>query len=97
MPPFPPPDADGNFPAIEATDVSIARSMILDRRRAGLTRRELARLAGVRLSTIERGERVEKVPGVRSLEKIERALQVEEHRRATARTEAADARRARAG
>ena len=40
---LPEPDADGNYPALEYSRVSLARKIIRDRRRLGLTQADLAR------------------------------------------------------
>jgi hypothetical protein len=56
-PPLPAPDESGNYPAAEALDVSIARSILRDRRRLGLSQAELARRAGIRPETLNRIER----------------------------------------
>src|SRR5687768_9483669 len=56
LPPLPEPDAKGNFPAIEYARASIARGIIIDRKRAGLTQQALADLAGVRQETLSRLE-----------------------------------------
>ena len=48
-PPLPQPDAKGNYPAVEAARVLLARKLIRRRRAAGLTQAELARRAGVRV------------------------------------------------
>jgi len=45
---FPPADALGNRPAVAFARVSIARSIIAERKAAGLSQQELARRAGVR-------------------------------------------------
>ena len=74
LPPLPEPDEHGNLPALEATSVSIARTIIKRRRNAGLTQLELARLAHVRPETIRRLETVEHVPSVATIDKIDRAL-----------------------
>jgi hypothetical protein len=52
LPPLPQPDADGNFPAVDYGRASIARGIIRDRVAAGLTQRELAKRAGVRVETL---------------------------------------------
>jgi DNA-binding XRE family transcriptional regulator len=57
LPPLPPADAHGHVSAVEYSRVSLARKMILARRQAGLTQGELAKLAGVRLETINRLEK----------------------------------------
>ncbi len=75
----PAPDADGNYPAVEAALFSIAIDIIRDRRRLGLTQAELARRAGIRLETlvrIESGER--RSTNARTIEKIDRALKAAE-------------------
>ena len=75
LPAFPPPDRRGNLPAKEYLLVSIARDIIKDRVAAGLTQRELAKLAGVRVETLCRIETGKHRPSVPSIEKIDRALQ----------------------
>jgi hypothetical protein len=45
---MPEPDAQGNYPAVEALWVSLALKIIRHRRRVGLSQIELARRAGVR-------------------------------------------------
>ena len=72
--PLPPRDARGNYPAAEALQVSIARSILRGRRAAGLTQVELARLAGIRTETLNRIEKGKHSPSVPTIEKIERAL-----------------------
>jgi len=67
-------DARGNFPAAEALQVSIARSIVRGRREAGLTQVELARRAGIRTETLNRIEKGKHAPSVGTVEKIERAL-----------------------
>ena len=71
----PAPDADGNYPAVEAVLFSIAIDVIRDRRRLGLTQAELARRAGIRLETLVRIESgVRRSTSVRTIEKIDQAL-----------------------
>ncbi len=79
-PPLPEQDADGNYPAVEALRVSLARKIIRDRRRLGLTQAELARCAKVRLETIRRIEHGKTSPSVATIAKIENALQRAEKR-----------------
>ncbi len=71
---MPEPDADGNYPALEALRVSLARKIIRDRRRLGLTQAELARRAGIRPESLNRIEQGRVAPTVRTIEKIDRAL-----------------------
>jgi predicted transcriptional regulator len=73
-PPLPDALPDGNYPAIEYSLVSMARKIIRHRRRVGLTQKQLAERAGIRLSTLKRIERGDVMPSVRTIEKIERAL-----------------------
>ena len=75
MPSLPKPDANGHFPAIEYTRISLARSIIRERTALGLTQQQLAKLAGVREETLSRLESGKHSPTVRTVEKIERALQ----------------------
>lgn len=75
MPALPKPDANGHFPAIEYTRASLARSLIRERTALGLTQEQLAKLAGVREETLSRLESGKHSPTVRTVEKIERALQ----------------------
>ena len=71
----PAPDADGNYPAVEAVLFSIAIDIIRDRRRLGLTQAELAGRAGIRLQTLIRIESGVRRPlAVRTIEKIDQAL-----------------------
>ena len=72
--PLPPRDARGNYPAAEALQVSIARSIVRGRREAGLTQVKLARLAGIRTETLNRIEKGKHAPSESTVEKIERAL-----------------------
>jgi len=73
-PPMPEPDAEGNFPAVDALRVSLARKILRHRRRLGLTQAQLARRAGIRPETLNRIEHARKNPSVATVEKIERAL-----------------------
>lgn len=75
LPDYPSADAHGNRPAVEFARTSIARTTIQDRLAAGLTQEELARLAGVRQETISRLESGKHSPTLRTMEKIDRALQ----------------------
>jgi len=71
---LPPPDAKGNYPAVEALRVSLARKIIRRRRAAGLTQTELARRAGIRVETLNRIEQARHSPSVPTVAKIEKAL-----------------------
>lgn len=75
LPELPPADERGSRPAVAFARVSLARSIIQDRKAAGLSQQELARLAGVRQETISRLESGKHSPTVRTVEKIDRVLQ----------------------
>lgn len=74
LPPLPSPDENGNYPAVAYGRASIARDVIKERLEAGLSQKELAKLAGVRLETLRRIETGKYTPSVVSLDKIDRAL-----------------------
>jgi DNA-binding XRE family transcriptional regulator len=75
LPPLPLADSHGRFPAIEYARVSLARDVIRDRRAAGLTQTELAKLAGTRQETISRIESGKYSASVKLIDKIDRVLQ----------------------
>jgi DNA-binding XRE family transcriptional regulator len=74
LPPLPKPDADGNYPAVEYARASLARKIIRDRGAAGLTQRQLAKLAGISFEHLCRVEAGKHTPGVSTIDKIDRAL-----------------------
>lgn len=74
LPPLPAPNADGNYPAVEYARASLARKIIRDRVAAGLTQRELAARAGVRVETLCRIETGKHTPSVPTIDRIDRAL-----------------------
>jgi DNA-binding XRE family transcriptional regulator len=74
LPPLPKPDKHGNFPAVEYARISLARDIIRDRRAAGLTQEQLARLAGTRQETISRIESGKYTASVKWVDRIDRAL-----------------------
>jgi DNA-binding XRE family transcriptional regulator len=76
-PELPPPDASGNYPAVETMRVMLAQKLIRARRAAGLTQAELAKLAGVRVETVNRLEAGKHSPNVSTVDKIHRALESE--------------------
>lgn len=78
LPAYPPADAEGKRPAAAAATVAIARGIVRRRQAAGLTQRQLARLAGVRQETVCRVESGQHYPTLRTAEKIERALAAQE-------------------
>ncbi len=77
-PTMPAPNADGNYPAFEAMAVSMALDILRTRRRLGLSQIELARLAGIRLSTLNAIEHAESKPNVKAIDKIDAAFKAAE-------------------
>jgi DNA-binding XRE family transcriptional regulator len=72
---LPAPLPDGNYPALEALRVSLARKILRHRRRLGLAQTELARRAGIRPETLNLIEQGKRSPSARTVRKIERALE----------------------
>jgi DNA-binding XRE family transcriptional regulator len=79
---LPEPDADGNYPALEYSRMSLARKIIRDRRRLGLTQADLARRAGIRPESLNRIEQGHVSPTIRTIERIDAALRQEEREKA---------------
>ncbi len=79
LPELPEPDANGNYPAIEYARASLARKIIRDRVAAGLSQRQLALRAGVRVETLCRIETGKHTPSVATIDKIDRALRRAAH------------------
>jgi len=75
LPPLPKKDADGLYPAREYARISMAREVIIARAELGMTQRELAKRAKIRVETLCRLESGQTVPSLATVEKIERALQ----------------------
>jgi ribosome-binding protein aMBF1 (putative translation factor) len=71
---LPLPNTDGNYPAREYMLASIARTILRQRRRLGLSQAELARRAGIRPETLNRLEHAKHSPSAATVEKIERVL-----------------------
>ena len=67
-------DARGNYPALEALQVSISRNILRRRRALGWTQAELAKRAGIRPETLNRLEKARHAPTVTTVERLERAL-----------------------
>ena len=76
LPPLPKRDADGNYPAVDYARASLARNIIRRRVEAGLSQRELAKLAGIRHETLCRIESGKHTPSMASVTRIERALKL---------------------
>jgi DNA-binding XRE family transcriptional regulator len=74
LPPLPQADAQGNYPAVEYARASLARKIIRDRVAAGLSQKELAKLADIRVETLCRIETGRHLPSVPTIEKIDRVL-----------------------
>jgi DNA-binding XRE family transcriptional regulator len=74
VPPLPPADAAGNRPALATVEGMIARGIVRDRETVGLTQRELATAAGIRVEVLNRVERGVNLPSMRTATKIENAL-----------------------
>jgi ribosome-binding protein aMBF1 (putative translation factor) len=75
LPAWPKADVQGRRPALAFARASIARSIVEERRAAGLSQEELARLAGLRQETVCRIESGKHSPTVRTVAKIDKALQ----------------------
>ncbi|MEX1230033.1 MAG: helix-turn-helix transcriptional regulator [Planctomycetaceae bacterium] len=74
LPPLPEPDRQGRYPALHYARVSLARKFIRRRVAAGLSQRELAKLAQIRYETICRIETGKTSPKVETVDRIHRAL-----------------------
>lgn len=74
LPALPKPDANGRFPAIEYTRVSLARNLIRDRKSVGLSQERLAELAGIRQETISRLESGKHTATPGTIAKIDRVI-----------------------
>lgn len=74
LPELPAADAHGNYPAVPYARASLARKLLRDRVQAGLSQRELARLAGIRFETLCRLEAGRHTPTLATMAKIDAAL-----------------------
>lgn len=74
LPALPQPNAAGNYPAVEYARASLARKIIRDRAAVGLSQRQLALRAGVRVETLCRIETGKHTPSVPTIDKIDRVL-----------------------
>ena len=90
-PALPKPDAQGNYPAVEAARVLLARKIIRQRRAAGLTQSDLAKRAGVRVETLSRLEHAKHSPNIATVDKIVHALEQAESVRSARKTATAAA------
>ena len=73
-PAMPPTDERGDYPAVEAARVILARKLIRSRRALGWSQAELARRAGVRVETLNRLEQGKHRASVATVDKLDRAL-----------------------
>ncbi len=74
LPPLPKPDRKGRVPATDYTRASIAREIVRRRESIGLSRQELAELAGVHEKMLIRIEQGIQPAAVRAVDKIDAAL-----------------------
>lgn len=74
LPPMPEADKHGHYPAVDYARASLARKIIRGRVAAGLSQRELAERAGIRVETLCRIETGKHTPSVPTVDKIDRAL-----------------------
>ncbi|MBI4719092.1 MAG: helix-turn-helix transcriptional regulator [Planctomycetes bacterium] len=81
LPELPAADEHGNYPAVPYARAGLARKLIRDRVNAGLTQRELARLAGIRFETLCRLEAGRHTPSLATMTKIDGALKRAARRR----------------
>lgn len=72
--------ASGNYPAIEALRVGLARKLIKRRWAVGLTQAEVARRAGVRSETLNRIEKAKVTADTATVAKIVRVLELAERK-----------------
>jgi len=64
VPPLPPADAQGNMPAVAFAEAAIARGIARDREAIGMSQKQLAEAAGIRVEALNRAERGVVVPSV---------------------------------
>lgn len=74
LPPMPKADRKGRCPAVEAARAIMARQLIEDRQKAGMSQAELASRAGLRQETISRIESGKVTPTIKTMEAIDKVL-----------------------
>jgi DNA-binding XRE family transcriptional regulator len=84
-PPIPAKLPGGNYPAVESMRAVMARRLIHDRRRLGLSQAELARRAGVKIETLNRIERARVTASVGTMIKLDAVLNRVGHTRVSKR------------
>ena len=82
LPALPRPLANGNYPAIQAVRVGLARKLIKRRWGARLSQAEIARRAGLRAETINRIEKAKVTADTATITKIVRVLEKAERQAA---------------
>lgn len=82
LPPLPKPDKNGRIPALEYARISLARDLIRDRKRAGLSQQKLAELAGIRQETISRIETGKHTAAPKTVDKIMNVIETRRKRKA---------------
>ena len=85
LPALPLPDANGRFPAIEYTRISLARNLIRDCKSVGLSQERLAELAGIRQETVSRLESGKNSASPGTIAKIDRVIVAARKRMAKAK------------
>src|SRR6266498_3838234 len=80
LPGLPTPDRKGNYPAVAALRVGLARKLIRRRWSVGLSQAEVARRAGIRPETLNRIEKAKVTADTRTITKVVRALETAERR-----------------
>jgi len=80
LPGLPNPDKKGNYPAVEALRVGLARKLIRRRWLVGLSQAEVARRAGIRPETLNRIEKAKVTADTGTITKIVRVLEKAERR-----------------
>ena len=74
LPPMPARSHDGTYPAATAMRVMMARKIIASRKAVGLSQAALARMAGIRVETLNRLEKGKHTPDLATMAKINKAL-----------------------
>lgn len=69
-----PPRGKHGYPAVQLGWATIGRDVIVKRRKAGLSLKDVARLAGIRVETLCRIEKGKHIPSIKSIDRIEAAL-----------------------
>lgn len=76
--------ASGNYPAVQAMRVGLARKLIKRRWAVGLSQAEVARRAAIRLETLNRIEKAKVTADTATITKIARVLDKAEREQASA-------------